>query len=51
MHEGAPDRRQHDLMCPQGGACLHADELEKMRSELETLRTLVHTDALTGLYN
>ncbi len=51
MHEGAPDRRQNDLMCPQGGACLHADELEKMRSELETLRTLVHTDVLTGLYN
>jgi PleD family two-component response regulator len=26
-------------------------ELEKLRSELETLRTLVHTDALTGLFN
>ena len=46
-----PDRRPHDLMCPQGGVCLHMDALESMRSELETLRTQVHTDALTGLYN
>jgi diguanylate cyclase (GGDEF)-like protein len=51
MPKAAFDRHQNLLQCPQGGACSHMGELEKLRSELETLRTLVHTDALTGLFN
>ncbi len=38
-------------VCPQGDACPLQTELASLRSELETLRALVHTDALTGLFN
>jgi len=37
--------------CPQGDACPMQAELTRLRRELETLRTLVHTDELTGLFN
>lgn len=51
MPKAAPDHHQKLLQCPQGGACPHMAELATLRSELENLRTLVHTDALTGLFN
>ena len=37
--------------CPQGDACPMQTELTSLRSEVETLRALVHTDELTGLFN
>jgi len=51
MHKGAPESCQSTPACPQGGTCPHMAELETLRNELETLRALVHTDALTGLFN
>jgi diguanylate cyclase (GGDEF)-like protein len=38
-------------VCPQGDACALQTQLTRLRSELETLRALVHTDELTGLFN
>ncbi len=38
-------------VCPQGDACPMQTVLARLRSEVETLRALVHTDELTGLFN
>lgn len=51
MHKAAPDSQPVPPVCQQGSTCPHMAELEALRSEVETLRTLVHTDALTGLFN
>lgn len=51
MQEDARDCGQSATACPSGAACPLKAELERMRSELAALKTLVSTDALTGLFN